>query len=47
MELPLHSVVDPLDERRTRHDAMFQVLLANNVKLCRRFLINLTNRRIS
>jgi trehalose 6-phosphate synthase len=33
----------PLDERRTRHDAMFQVLLANNVKLWgERFLINLT-----
>jgi trehalose 6-phosphate synthase len=33
----------PLDERRTRHDAMFQVLLANNVKLWgERFLITLT-----
>jgi trehalose 6-phosphate synthase len=33
----------PLDERRTRHDAMLQVLLANNVKLWgERFLINLT-----
>jgi trehalose 6-phosphate synthase len=32
----------PLDERRRRHDAMFQVLLANNVKLWgERFLINL------
>jgi trehalose 6-phosphate synthase len=33
----------PLDERRTRHDAMFQVLLANDVKLWgERFLITLT-----
>jgi len=33
----------PLDERRTRHDAMFQVLLANNVKSWgERFLITLT-----
>jgi trehalose-6-phosphate synthase len=33
----------PLDERRTRHDAMFQVLLANDVKLWGdSFLINLT-----
>ena len=33
----------PLDERRTRHDAMFQVLLANNVKLWGdRFLSTLT-----
>jgi trehalose 6-phosphate synthase len=33
----------PLDERRTRHDAMFQVLLANDVKLWgERFLTALT-----
>jgi trehalose 6-phosphate synthase len=33
----------PQDERRTRYDAMFQILLANNVKLWgERFLINLT-----
>jgi trehalose 6-phosphate synthase len=33
----------PLDERRTRHDAMFQILLANNVKLWgERFLVSLT-----
>jgi trehalose 6-phosphate synthase len=33
----------PLDERRTRHDAMFQVLLVNNVKLWgERFLRALT-----
>jgi trehalose 6-phosphate synthase len=33
----------PLDERRTRHDAMSQILLANNVKLWgERFLTTLT-----
>jgi trehalose 6-phosphate synthase len=33
----------PLDERRSRHDALFQVLMANDVKVWgERFLIALT-----